>query len=243
MNKLLCFVVLIGLGFGFYGCDKEDEEETSGSPTKVNIPKIETSISANHPDVNARSLKTSVESLNYMSGMFMNFYEGFEGYEWVKNGNLYTYQETYGTESFKYTVLDNGSTYTTKFYISGDMGGFTINNGLMFEGTYTKDGKSGSWKVYDFVNATSSFVDVSYEWSTSTAGVLTSLMKMWDSATDQIPDSYEVTLNSDKSGTSIFKEDGLKIWSGLWAVDGSGEQKYYNESGEVTETFTWTKNP
>jgi len=243
MKKLLSFVLIIGLGIGFYGCEEEDKDETPGSPTKVAIPKIETSISSNHTDYNARALKSSVESLNYMSGMFMNFYEGFEGYKWVKNGNLYTYQETYGDESFKYTVLDNGSTYTVKFYLTGNMGEFNLTNGLMFEGTYTKDGKSGSWKVYDFVNAQTSFVDVSYEWNTSTAGVLTSLMKMWDNASDLIPDSYDVVINSNKSGTAVFKVDGVKSWSALWNQNGSGEETYFNSAGEIISTVTWGPNP
>lgn len=242
MKKLLSFVLFVGLGIGFYGCEEDEKEETTGSPSKVNIPKIETSISANHTDYNARSLKSSVESLNYMSGMFMNFYEGFEGFKWVKNGNLYTYQETYGDESFKYTVLDNGSTYTVKFYLSGNMGDFNLSNGLMFEGTYTKDGKSGSWKVYDFVNATTSFVDVSYEWSTSSSGTITGLMKMWDTVSDPIPDSYEVTIKNDKSGTAVFKDDNVKSWSALWNANGSGEETWFNSSGEILSSVTWGPN-
>lgn len=244
MKKLLSIVLCLGLGFGFTSCkDDEKDSDEQKAPVKVMIPKIETSISANHTDDNARSLKSTIESLNYMSGMFLNFYEGFDGFQWVKNGNTYTWQQTAGSEAIKYVVTDNGASYLVQFYITGNMGSYQVANALLFEGSYTKDGKSGNWKMYEFTSSTASFIDISYEWTTTSAGVLTGRMKMWDSATDTLPDSYEVAINSDKSGAAIFKENDIKVWSALWNKNGSGEETYFNSSGEIISTVNWGPNP
>lgn len=225
------------------GCKDTDDEDSSSGPAKVTIPIMETAISDNNTDIHAMQVRNSVESMNSLGNLLTNLYIGFEGYNWVKDGNTYTWQQTNGTEAIKYVITDNGATYTTRFFTTGEMGGFFVTNALWFEGTYSKDGKSGNWKIYEFTSATVSFIETTYEWSTNSAGTLSGELKTYDSASDSNPDSYSATTKADKSGTLVFSENAVKLFDAVWATDGSGTLTYYDNNGAVTNTYTWTKNP
>jgi len=243
MKKWL-WLLLSGLSLvSITGCKDTDDEDSTSGPAKVTIPMMETAISDQNKDPYAIQVKYSVESMNSLGSILTSFYIGFEGYNWVKDGNTYTWQQTNGKEAIKYVVTDNGSTYTTRFYITGEMGGFTVNNALQFEGTYSKDGKSGNWKIYEFTSATVSFIEDTYEWSTNSAGTLSGELKTFDSASDAKPDSYSASTKADKSGTLLYKENDVKLFDAVWATDGSGTLTYYDSNGTVTNTYSWTKNP
>lgn len=245
MKNLLFFMLCFGLGICFPGCENDDESEEKlpDKPAKVTLPKIETSISSTHTDLNAKALKNSIEGLNSRYEIFEEFTEDFDLFSWVKTGNIYTTQHSFESETIKYTLTDINDSYSVKFYLTGKVGSFTVNNGLVLDGTINKNGKTGFCKFYLFTGPSDSYLEDSFDWSINSSSLLSIVLKRYDDGADLTPGTFELAIKPDKSGNATFIQHGHKSWSAVWTATGSGEQTYFSTSGEVTETFTWGANP
>lgn len=256
MKKFIVFTLVLIIGFTFSSCgdsstgsDPKTDPPPSVEkpPAKVQIPKIETSISADHTDMYAQMVRGQVESFAIYGSLYATFLTSYDSNTWVKNGNVYTYSFNYGAQSWKYEITDNTTSVTVKFMVSGNWVGETSNvtltNGVIYEATYSADGKTGMWKNYSFTSSTASYVNISSEWSISSSNITTSVLTLKDASDDPTPSVFTSHVKADKSGDAEWKVNGVKTWTSTWEVDGSGEIKFYDSNGTVTQTKTWTKNP
>lgn len=224
---------------------EQKNDNPSDGPDKVSFIEIETSISSNNTNSYAITVKNQVESLDsYFSSLLST---DFGGFGWKKDGNTWTYEYSYGGNGFKYQVIDNGTSYSYKYYFTSTSGDIKYNNFLWYEGTYSIDGLTGTWKYYDTDNGATGRVLILYTFSkNASTNVVTVNEKMFgdDSNPSKITYEYDAVVNADKSGTLLVKLNGVRYEEADWAANGSGHYKLYQNDGTTVLTNeSWAANP
>lgn len=238
LYRLLSVAVII-LALGVTGCSEEDSPAAS-TPAKPTVPQT------SFTGPNTTSSNEFVQQAKFSSSFFNVYGEMFKSFASLpgtQNGNVWTYSETQNGLTVKVTttLLANGS-YTWSIEMNGlytdDDTTIQVNNWKAFEGTSSADGKTGTWRMYNYNTATP-ILDMN--WATDAAGIETGSMSFYDkgmkiSQVDIVnnPNGSGSLTNYVKGSAAIYKN--MEV---LWNADGTGSYKIYNEAGAITEQGTF----
>lgn len=240
MCRNVCFFTMILL-FTVISCtDSTSSNENSKPPdgaTDLYQPTI--SISENHPDSYAQNVKFTVEVTSIFQLVLTSLFE--ESLPWKEVDDHWEYRETEGNLTNILELYDGEFDYEIVWVLDGtDDQGNTYDNMSIFQITQGKDGKSGSWTVYDMESSTP-YTAFTYVWSLNTAGIYSATMTAKD-ITGGVIGELIISINSvDGSGTYSNYSDDVLIEMAVWNADGSGSMtSYYTDPPTV---YTWGPNP
>ncbi|MGE5682866.1 MAG: hypothetical protein ACM34K_18520 [Bacillota bacterium] len=235
MKKLSFFVILFLVSVMIASCSKKDNnpagpENTDNQTNNQTAPSI--------PKPSFRGPATSVS--NEITNQIKTFIDEFNAYSLVLNNIFSSVQPANSGNEWKWVLKhDNNATETFTATRSSD-GNFTWNvvkNGTIdtvtytnwksFEGTTSKDGKSGGWKLYSY-NTTDVAAQIS--WSSGDLGNTGVLVVNENSV---LKFKTEIVNNSNKSGSLKYYIEGPTIfWQADWNTDGTGTWKVYSHGVE-----------
>lgn len=236
--------VLFCLAFIAVSCgDKDDpapaleevELAVFSEENKVNIPAG----LKNSTDSEAQAVSAMIESMTSSIGAYSALFDMPDGATKVSpieaangrmNANMVTYEWAYQGGAVAYQITELDDSYYFEYFFKEDGGPYY----KWFEGTQTKDGKSGSFVMLDFYASTR--VEVfTYEYEVRNDG---SVYGEYNYPSFGYSFIFEV--KADGSGY-IKSYDGTNLQvEYLWNVDGSGSWTYYDETGAVSSTGSWT---
>jgi hypothetical protein len=238
LNRFFSIAIII-LALGVTGCSEEDSPAAS-TPTKPTVPQT------SFTGPNTASTNEFVQQAKFSSSFFNVYGEMFKSFASLpgtQNGNVWTYSETQNGLTVKVTttLLANGS-YTWSIEMNGlytdEDTTIQVTNWKAFEGTSSADGKTGTWRMYNY-NTTTPILDMN--WATSSTGVETGSMSFYDNGTKITQTDIVNNPNGSGSLTSYVKgaTSLYKSMEVMWNADGTGTYKIYNEAGAVTEQGTF----
>lgn len=237
MKKLKLSVALIAIAaLSFTSCKKDDpkpptlEYRQPAAAARSEIVEIPVGLTkkANAGDANALVAVSYMSLANVMSTYSTSFIlpngadrqsasENSVGYFWT-NG-AYSYWMTLNEESDKYVW-----TYDWQFPSTPR---FTF-----IRSEESKDGKSGSWSIFDPDNKNQRIW--TYSWSIDAQGnFMASLVWNDDSETN----SFNIVDNKDGSGSFVYILDDIKQSEVQWKADGSGSYWMLDSNGESSGTW------
>ncbi|MBN8705244.1 MAG: hypothetical protein J0L62_05175 [Bacteroidetes bacterium] len=239
----ICFAIIIGTS-----CDKDEDDSSKPGPDKVNIGKHQTTLGDFPSNHYANEVALVVGFTDDIGSSYAGYLQFYDKLTWKQNGSSFVAEfkpsdlnpEFEGNLSMKILITDVGQSQSMKMTQTGENeNSVLLTDALTFEGIYTKDAKSGSFKGYSYTSPTSSYIWGSEDWTTNSGGTKTGTAKYWDNSTDSTPDIVEYELNQDKTGIVIYKPNGVKKFYARWFINGSGEITYYDTAGNSTGTYTW----
>ena len=240
MKKILFVVSLIAVML-ISACSDSSTSSTSSDPPgdAMQLPAFETAISPNHPDFNASSVNAVVNSLG-LYFLFINAYANIGDLNWDQNGNSWTYSQTSNGLTISITITESGDSYIITMPMSGTIDGDTIDADIA-KATYKKDGSSGEWHLFAY-DENPAYEIFGYSWIVAPNGTLSATGTVY-SESSVVELIYQVTINTDKSGTYTMKDGNSQlIQEAAWNADGSGSLTIYDSQGG-SQTFNWGPNP
>lgn len=218
MKRFLIFAVLAAL-FAFVGCSEEESTAPTTSP-KIPLLQMTTSIS-NTSDNNAVLTKSTVSIFNALLSMSQVFGQMNP----TSANGTYTWTISQSGETLTMTaVRQSDGSYTWTLRFTGVLGETQVTNFIVWSGTSSADGKTGTFAFYE-PGVTGASEDVS--WSVAANGTITATWKVYDS--DVVTFKATAVVNTDGSGSLDIYEDGTTLtFHSQWNAAGAG---------------TWTSTP
>ncbi len=230
------FAMLAVASLLFASCSKDDPEpkvieyQRPVAAGKVHLVEIPDGLTAkaNAGDINATisiAYMNLANSLTSYSGLY-TLPSGAEQksgdknsvlYSWTNSG--YSYWLTFAEEAGKYI-------WTTEYQLPG------IPRFTYMKTEEAKDGKFGSWVIYDPEN--NNIAVWSYNWSINAAGNYTALLTMEQGEETNV---FNITNNADGSGSFVYNINSEKQNEIIWNADGSGSYWLNDENGSFSGTW------
>lgn len=238
-----CFAFIISTS-----CDENNEDESKTGPDKIQIGTHQTTLGDIPSNRYANEVATIVSYADDIGNSYTGYLHYYDKLTWKQDGSGFTAEfkpkdlnpEISQDFSVKIMVTESGQIQTIKMTQTGENEeNIFLTNALTFEGSYAKDAKSGSFKGYIYTSPTLSYIWGAEDWTTNSVGTKTGTAKYWDNSSDSTPDIVEYELNPDKTGTVIYKPNGVKKLYAKWSLNGSGEITYFDPTGNPTGTYTW----
>lgn len=196
--------ILVILTLTAASCKKTSTEPTGAPPT---VPTVMFS-APGQQDPCSQQAYAFVSIANSMAAYF----SVFSTIQPAVSGNVYTWEITSDSLTITFTaVRQSDGSYSWEMKLNGSDSGIHYTNKVIFSGTTSADGKSGSFTAYD---DSSPEIIGTFTWSTSATNVLTGTLIENDSGGNP---AYKYDLVSNPNGSG---EVTASYWGGsAWVQD------------------------
>lgn len=202
----------------------ENEKNDSFDYENLSYKSLQTSIPSSATG-DALLVKLLVEGLANSLAWTATVNSALASNTWQLNEGTYTYTYSAGGNSISYNYSSVGDTVFFNWAISGTLNGLSVSNFKLYDGKYSTDGKKGKWTLWDNSESNPRFNTFSYSWSTDLTGKAT-INIITDPTTNE---KYNITINSNLSGTMEHWESDTLIEEATW--DASGNVVYTDHRG------------
>ena len=225
-----------------FSCETTNDDGPGKQPDQIPFSVPATSIPADQSDGTALNVKNLVESVTSAQFALVTvFLNDQQNYNWIYTGDSFRYTITNQGLTFTYEIFEpqsEGGLYSIQFRITGNFNGVAVVDFIALDGSWTADGSQGNFDVYDLDSNDSKYRAVSYSWNTILDDVSFSYKLYDESGTTTI--STDITVSTDGSGTYAAFAGGVLLQSATWNADGSGSFTTYDQFGAVITTTNWT---
>lgn len=231
MKKLFFSVILLFSAVMIASCSKKENnpavpENTESQTNNQTTPSV--------PKLFFKGPNTSV--VNEITNQIKNFISGFNNYSLPLSSAFASVQPKNSGNEWKWVLShDNGATetftaisnadgsFTWTVTYNGTINAVSYTNWKAMEGTTSKDGKSGEWKIYKDNTA---IVAAKISWSNNSSAV-TGTLTVYENSVLQ--SKTEIVNNSNQAGALKYYGEGPTIlWEADWNADGTGTWKTYS---------------
>lgn len=229
------FVSAVAISCG----DKDDPQPAKLEDVKLGVFETEITVPEglkNSTDEHAQTVNEFISQLSQTSNYSAYFEvpEGatklsgpIQGANGRMNGNVVTYEWAYQGGAIAYQITELDETYLFELFFRTEDSPYY----KWFEGEQTKDGKSGSFVMFNYSDNTVVF---QYDYEHRNDG---SFFLEYDLAGMY---SLQMLVNADKSGyIKSFSSDVISFEYN-WDTAGNGTWIEYDESGNQVSTGSWT---
>ncbi|MBL6446264.1 hypothetical protein JMN32_08090 [Fulvivirga sp. 29W222] len=245
IKDLQKFLVLFCLALVAVSCGDKDDPEPSLEEVELAVFSEENKVFIpeglkNASDSEAQAVSAMIESMTSNIGAYSSLFTIPDGATKLAspieavNGRMYTnmvtYEWSYQGGSIAYQITEQDNAYFFEIFFKETGGPYY----KWFEGTQAKDGKSGSFAMLD-IEAASRVEVFTYEYEIRNDG---SIYGEYNYPSFGYSFVFEVL--ADGSGYIESYENDLLQVEYMWSANGSGSWTYYDESGNVSSSGTWT---
>lgn len=237
--------VLFCLALVAVSCGDKDDPEPSLEEVELAVFSEETKVAIpeglkNSSSSEAQAVSSMIESMTSSIGAYSSLFTIPDGATKLSspieaaNGrmaaNSVTYEWSYQDGAVAYQITELSDSYFFEIFFKEAGGPYY----KWFEGTQAKDGKSGSFVMLDFTVDTRVEI-LTYEYEIRNDG---SIYGEYNYPSWGYSFIFEVM--ADGSGyIKSYDNDVIQV-EYIWSADGSGNWTYYDESGAVSSTGSWT---
>ena len=233
MKKIGFAVLALGMVL-LLGCAKETtgpEQEPPQLPPKLEANVTE--VPADTPD--------QVRPYGQMLGSFRNsFTEIYQRWRTLiqstqvkREDGKWVWEQTHNTFTVRLVAwVEDDGTQKWELYFNGvdPQTETPYNNVKILEASLSRDGKAGTFKVFDPVTQTLRFT---YSWTVEQDGTIRATLTTGENQ------RLDIVNNPDGSGELVVYIDGVKRLEASWNADGSGSWASYDENGQQTGSGSW----
>lgn len=233
------FVLLTALMVSYTSCSKDEDDDGTDAPEYVEPSIIDRSVVIEAP-AGLTSLANSGDIYATLALSYFNLANSIGNYassfvvptdvdpQLTNNGNA-LYSWSHAGYSYWMTFSEDNGKYSWKYEY--EMPGYP--RFTYIEAEESKDGKSGSWTIYD---PDSPSEDVwMYNWSMDSNDNFSATLTFNED--DAETSVFTVSSNVDESGSFVYTVNGTDEVEIHWNADGSGNYWFNNDGEEVTNTW------
>jgi hypothetical protein len=224
-------IVILAALFVFAGCG--EDKATTPTSTAPTVPTItlQTPIT-NTTDANALQTSSMIQLFNALLGMN----QAFAALPSNSSNGTHTWTYTVDGVTWTMTAVLQGDAYVWTYKVTGLVDGVQLNNFVMWTGTVSADGKTGTSQFFEHGTGTStSILAWDLVWTTAPNGAMTLTYREYTGAA--VTFKLVLTYNSDHSGSLDEYDNGSTLsFHAQWLANGTGT---WTRPGSTPPSGSW----